>query len=68
MDSLWLDIPYTEWAQYFKFNKNTFPLEEVEELGKKLSDSGRKLVVITDPHISNSDTFSVHLSGNDVEE
>ena len=68
LDVIWSDLPYTDNNEYFKFSRAKFPTNLLERMKLTIDMSRRKLVVITDPHISNSDTFSVHLSGNDVEE
>jgi len=56
-DVIWLDIEYTEGKKYFTWDKDMFK----DPLGmcKALSDHGRKLVTIIDPHIKNENDYPV---------
>jgi alpha 1,3-glucosidase len=58
MDVIWLDIEYTPERQYFLWNHETFP--NPLEMQDSLTNDGRKLVTIIDPHIKRSETYSVH--------
>lgn len=58
MDVVWLDIEYTDEKKYFTWNPKEFsdPLEMVHNLTEK----GRKLVVIIDPHIKRDPNYFLH--------
>lgn len=51
LDVIWMDIPYTHQGMYFKFDPDKFPVDKHEEMNEMIEESGRRLVVITDPHI-----------------
>lgn len=55
-DVIWLDIDYTNGYRYFTWNTVTFP--NPVAMQEKINDSGRKAVMIVDPHIKvDSDYF-----------
>jgi alpha 1,3-glucosidase len=56
-DVIWLDIEYTDGKRYFTFDPNNFP----DPLGMEdqLDESGRKAVLIIDPHIKNVADYPV---------
>ncbi|XP_017478235.1 PREDICTED: neutral alpha-glucosidase AB isoform X1 [Rhagoletis zephyria] len=58
MDTMWLDIEYTEGKKYFTWDPFKFP----NPLGmiKNLTDVGRHLVVIIDPHIKRDSGYFFH--------
>ncbi|XP_046483150.1 neutral alpha-glucosidase AB [Neodiprion pinetum] len=58
MDVMWLDIEYTDGKKYFTWDTRKFsqPLEMVHNLTEK----GRKLVVIIDPHIKRDQNYFLH--------
>ncbi|XP_015112799.1 neutral alpha-glucosidase AB [Diachasma alloeum] len=58
MDTIWLDIEWTDNKKYFIWDSRKFPnpLEMVQNLTSK----GRKLIVIIDPHIKRDSTYYVH--------
>lgn len=77
LDTVWLDIEYTDGKRYFTWNYETFskPLEMIQNL----TDTGRHLTYIIDPHIkkdteyffyrenSQSDYFVKSSNGSDYE-
>ncbi|KAF2021384.1 glycoside hydrolase family 31 protein [Aaosphaeria arxii CBS 175.79] len=56
-DVIWLDIEYTHEKKYFTWDPLTFI--NPTKMGKQLEKSIRKLVVIIDPHIKNTDSYPV---------
>lgn len=58
MDTMWLDIEYTDGKKYFTWDQFKFP----NPLGmiKNLTDLGRHLVVIIDPHIKRDSGYFFH--------
>lgn len=56
-DVIWLDIEYTHEKKYFTWDPDMF--KDPISMGKQLDDHGRKLVVIIDPHIKNTDNYPV---------
>ncbi|KAF9737126.1 hypothetical protein PMIN06_001887 [Paraphaeosphaeria minitans] len=56
-DVIWLDIEYTQEKKYFTWDPLTFV--NPDKMGKQLDKSDRKLVVIIDPHIKNTDNYPV---------
>ena len=57
-DVLWLDIQHTDENRYFTWNKQNFT--HPDELTRKLTASGRRIVTIVDPHIKKDLTYSVY--------
>ncbi|XP_010546305.1 PREDICTED: probable glucan 1,3-alpha-glucosidase [Tarenaya hassleriana] len=57
-DVLWLDIEHTDGKRYFTWDKVLFP--HPEEMQKKLSAKGRRMVTIVDPHIKRDDSYFLH--------
>ena len=57
-DVLWLDIEHTDGKRYFTWDSNTFP--HPVEMQKTLSDQGRRMVTIVDPHIKRDDNYYIH--------
>lgn len=57
-DTIWLDIEYTDGKKYFTWDTHKFsaPLEMV----RNLTDKGRKLVIIVDPHIKRDSNYFLH--------
>ncbi|OJJ48506.1 hypothetical protein ASPZODRAFT_140796 [Penicilliopsis zonata CBS 506.65] len=51
-DVIWLDIEYTDGKKYFSWDPLTFP--DPKGMEEQLDESERKLVVIIDPHIKNT--------------
>ncbi|KAJ4346927.1 glucosidase II [Didymosphaeria variabile] len=56
-DVIWLDIEYTQEKKYFTWDPLTFV--NPDTMGKQLDKSQRKLVVIIDPHIKNTNDYPV---------
>jgi len=57
-DVIWLDIEHTDGKRYFTWDSSKFGQPEV--MLKNLSDKGRKLVTIVDPHIKRDSGYHVH--------
>jgi alpha 1,3-glucosidase len=57
-DVLWLDIEHTDGKRYFTWDKHLFP--EPREMIQNISDFGRKMVTIVDPHIKRDNEYRVH--------
>jgi alpha 1,3-glucosidase len=57
-DVLWLDIEHTDGKRYFTWDKNQFPSPLAMQ--EKLSNHGRKMVTIVDPHIKRDDNYYIH--------
>jgi len=57
-DVIWLDIEHTDGKRYFTWDSVKFSQPEVMQ--KNLSDKGRKLVTIVDPHIKRDNGYHVH--------
>ncbi|KAL0274187.1 UNVERIFIED_CONTAM: hypothetical protein PYX00_006669 [Menopon gallinae] len=62
MDVMWLDIEHTDGKKYFTWDPVRFP--NPLEMTKNLTEKGRKLVVIVDPHIKRDPGYFLH---NDAE-
>ncbi|KOS17078.1 Glucosidase 2 subunit alpha [Escovopsis weberi] len=56
-DVIWLDIEYTDDRKYFTWEPHSFG--DPIGMGQQLDKSGRKLVVIIDPHIKKLDGYSI---------
>mmetsp|Transcript_15077 Transcript_15077/g.19056 ORF Transcript_15077/g.19056 Transcript_15077/m.19056 type:complete len:412 (+) Transcript_15077:821-2056(+) len=74
IDVLWSDI---EWAQqnddpsgyeYFKFNPKNFTDAQITEMNSEIEKSGRRIVVIVDPHIKAADDYFVYSEGMDLQQ
>jgi alpha 1,3-glucosidase len=57
-DVLWLDIEHTNDKMYFTWDKNNFPTPQ--KMQNALSEKGRKMVTIVDPHIKRKDSYHIH--------
>uniref|UniRef100_A0A7S3VF80 Glucosidase II subunit alpha n=2 Tax=Chaetoceros debilis TaxID=122233 RepID=A0A7S3VF80_9STRA len=57
-DVLWLDIEHTDGKRYFTWDQHLFP--DPMTMQKKLSDQGRKMVTIVDPHIKRDANYYIH--------
>lgn len=57
VDVMWLDIDYTDSYKYFTWNYIRFPQPEVMQ--NTLNETGRKLVVIIDPHVRVEESYFV---------
>ncbi|KAL1518283.1 hypothetical protein ABEB36_001927 [Hypothenemus hampei] len=58
LDNMWLDIEYTEGKKYFTWDQKKFPTPE--NMIQNLTSTGRKLVVIIDPHIKRESGYFLH--------
>ncbi|XP_037725211.1 neutral alpha-glucosidase AB [Drosophila subpulchrella] len=58
MDTMWLDIEYTDGKRYFTWDKFKFP--QPLTMIKNLTELGRHLVVIIDPHIKRDNSYFFH--------
>ncbi|KAI1746079.1 glycoside hydrolase family 31 protein [Xylaria scruposa] len=56
-DVIWLDIEYTDEKKYFTWDNDMF--KDPISMGQQLDSHGRQLVVIIDPHIKNTGSYSV---------
>ncbi|XP_061360012.1 probable glucan 1,3-alpha-glucosidase [Gastrolobium bilobum] len=57
-DVLWLDIEHTDGKRYFTWDRVLFP--NPEEMQRKLTGKGRRMVTIVDPHIKRDESFHLH--------
>eukprot|EP01064_Diplonema_japonicum_P001555 TRINITY_DN11026_c0_g1_i1.p1 TRINITY_DN11026_c0_g1~~TRINITY_DN11026_c0_g1_i1.p1 ORF type:complete len:852 (+),score=114.53 TRINITY_DN11026_c0_g1_i1:222-2777(+) len=57
-DAIWLDIEHTEKKHYFTWDKRLFPTPL--KMQDSLKEDGRKLITISDPHISRSKGYFVY--------
>ncbi|KAF5287933.1 hypothetical protein FQA39_LY15603 [Lamprigera yunnana] len=58
LDVMWLDIEYTDGKKYFTWDPIRFKHPETMQLN--LTATGRKLVVIIDPHIKREGGYFLH--------
>lgn len=58
LDVMWLDIEYTDGKKYFTWDPIKFAHPEIMQ--KNLTATGRKLVVIIDPHIKREGGYFLH--------
>lgn len=58
MDTMWLDIEYTDNKKYFTWDPHNFP--NPLEMVKNLTDLGRHLTIIIDPHIKRDSNYFFH--------
>lgn len=58
VDVMWLDIEYTNGKKYFTWDPVKFA--NPQEMVSNLTSTGRKLVVIIDPHIKRESGYFVH--------
>ncbi|XP_055374971.1 neutral alpha-glucosidase AB [Condylostylus longicornis] len=58
MDTMWLDIEYTDGKKYFTWDAHKFP--NPLKMIKNLTDLGRHLTIILDPHIKRDAGYFVH--------
>eukprot|EP00099_Drosophila_melanogaster_P024123 NP_652145.1 glucosidase 2 alpha subunit, isoform B [Drosophila melanogaster] len=58
MDTMWLDIEHTDGKRYFTWDKFKFP--HPLAMIKNLTELGRHLVVIVDPHIKRDNNYFFH--------
>ncbi|XP_031633409.1 neutral alpha-glucosidase AB-like [Contarinia nasturtii] len=58
LDTMWLDIDYTNNKQYFTWDPKLFP-NPMKMIGN-LTEKGRHLAIIIDPHIKVSRSYKIH--------
>ncbi|CRL04690.1 CLUMA_CG017754, isoform A [Clunio marinus] len=58
LDTVWLDIEYTNGKRYFTWDKSTFP--QPLEMMQNLTDLGRYLTFIIDPHVFVDEDYSFY--------
>ena len=63
VDVLWTDLYYTQDFEYFVFNRDTWPIWEVQMLNAEIEKSKRRLVTINDPHMRANDTYWIYEEG-----
>ena len=68
VDVFWMDIGHTLQNMYFTFNPTWFNDIDLEDMRDMINVSDRRLVVITDPHIKESDENRVYNKGFDLEQ
>lgn len=58
LDTMWLDIDYTDEKKYFTWDRTNFP----DPLGliATLNSTGRRLTFIIDPHIKRDENYFLH--------
>lgn len=58
LDTMWLDIDYTDEKKYFTWDRTNFP----DPLGliQTLNSTGRRLTFIIDPHIKRDENYFLH--------
>lgn len=55
LDTIWLDIEYTDGKRYFTWNYETFP--DPLLMMQQLKDTGRHLTYIVDPHVFKDENY-----------
>lgn len=60
-DVSWIDIEHTQGKRYLTWDETTFP--DPRQLQDTLADTGRKTVVIVDPHIKADPQYHVYATG-----
>ena len=65
MDTFWIDIGYSVNSQYFAFDIRRFPRSSVDVMNDVMDYSGRRLIIITDPHIKKDLAYRVYVTGVD---
>lgn len=58
MDTMWLDIEYTDSKKYFTWDHHKFP--HPLEMIRNLTERGRHLTIIIDPHIKRDGSYFFH--------
>lgn len=58
VDFIWLDIEYTDGKKYFTWDPIKF--SNPESMINNLTATGRKLIVIIDPHIKRESGYFLH--------
>jgi len=63
VDVFWMDLPHTENTKYFTFDEHKFSQEKAKLMRELVEQAGRRLVVITDPHIKQDHGYFVFNEG-----
>jgi alpha 1,3-glucosidase len=63
VDTFWIDIGYSAGNQYFAYDIRRFSREGVSLMNEIMDYSGRRLVIITDPHIKVDQAYRVYVTG-----
>lgn len=63
VDTFWLDIEYTDGKKYFTWDQHKFP--NPLDMIHNLTDKGRHLVIIIDPHIKRDGGYFFHTDCTD---
>lgn len=64
MDTMWLDIEYTDGKKYFTWDQHKFP--HSVEMIQNLTELGRHLTIIIDPHIKRDSGYFFHNDCTDL--
>ncbi len=67
LDMLWFDIPATDDNRYFTLNPFTFDDWGLNELKDRMLTEGKRLVIITDPHIKVDENYFVWANGQSID-
>lgn len=57
-DTIWLDVDYTDDKKYFTWEPLAF--RNPVGMQQQLDETGRKLVILIDPHIKNQNEYSIN--------
>ena len=68
VDVLWMDISHTREIEYFTFDPARFYEPYHSKMIKEINADGRKLVVITDPHIKKKPDYFLYKEGMELQE
>ncbi|KAI8632707.1 glycoside hydrolase family 31 protein, partial [Xylariaceae sp. FL1651] len=63
LEVLWADIDYMDLRQDFTVDPERYPLDKMRELVETLHQRGQKYVMMLDPGIHRSDSYSTYLRG-----
>ena len=63
-DVLWLDIEHTDGKRYFTWDTAKFP--DPARMQDALASTGRKTVVIVDPHVKRDPAYRVHKAATEL--
>lgn len=63
LDTVWLDIEYTDEKKYFTWNRETFP--QPLEMMRRMNLTRRQLTVIIDPHIKKDEDYMFYKENRD---
>lgn len=66
LDAIWLDIEYTAGRSKKYFTWDPLAFADHTQLAKNLSDNGRRLIAIIDPHIKKEPGYDVYEEGNSL--